>query len=286
MSVPRVRTVEVTVGKEKEFSISPISDLHIEARDFPNDEFQEFLTERNKLPGHRAILIGDVMDLVVPVDLRRWRASTQDASLAGRDDWLNGAVDLAVERLTASGTKYDLVSPGNHEDEFIKRHGVDTTSMLARELRCARGGYSGYIRYVVKSEIGKTIKPVGNFNICYHHGAWGGRLVKGFGGARDYFRAFDSWHVALFGHNHQSVINRETKLRPGRNGNLVEYPVYYVCTGTWIESYSKDAQRTHYAERHGYMPTPRQSPLIRVKVNNHGTGREPRGIFLTYTVEM
>jgi len=286
---PRVTTVDVTVDADlKEFCITPLSDLHIESRDFGNDEFQAFLRKRNTLPGHRAFIIGDAMDLVVPVDMKRWTASCQDQRISGRDDWLNEALDIATERLTESGTQIDLIGPGNHELEFRKRHGFDTTSVLAHSLGCARGGYSGYMQYRVKLPIGKKTATVGMFRIAYHHGAWGGRLVKGFGGARDWFRCFDSWNIAVYGHNHQSTVHRETKLRPAQNGSLCEYPVYYVCCGAWVESYTQDAARTHYSERAGHMPTSRQSPLIRVRVTNHGGGHTKtlRGQQLQYTVEM
>lgn len=292
-STPRVTTVRVEVPVDEELTITPLSDLHIEGAAFDKEGFDALMRERAKLPNHRAIIIGDAMDLVVPPDLRRWRASVQDSSLRGRDDWLNAGVDLAVERLTAHGIAYDMVAPGNHEDEFVKRHGVDVTSMLARELRCSRGGYSGYVEYHISTKMqnGSVARRVPTFRILYHHGAWGGRVMKGFGGARDFARAFDGWHCFCYGHNHQSTAHRETKFRPARMGKLVEMPVYYVCTGSWVESYSEDAKLTHYAERHGYMPTTRTTPLIRVRAVNHGgpacRGKNAqKGWALDYTVEL
>lgn len=268
MSVPRVTQVTVDVPVGEWVHITPLSDLHIEGRAFNNQGFQQFMKERQKLPNHRVILLGDVMDLVVPRDLKRWRPSVQDEGIAGRDDWINASIDCAVERLTATGAKFDLVCPGNHEDEFQKRHGLDVTSILARELGCARGGYSGFIQYGLRTHE-KVRAP--RFTAAYHHGAWGGRVMKGFGGARDYFRAFDNWHICLYGHNHQLTVHRENRVRVHRNGrDVVHYPVYYVNTGGWPESYSDDAKLTHYAERAGYMPTTNYTPLIKVRAKNGG----------------
>lgn len=290
---PRVTTVKVELPVDEELNITPLSDIHIEGSAFDVAGFDKLMRERSKLQNHRAIIIGDAMDLVVPVDLRRWRASVQDKSLVGRDDWLNAGVDLAVERLTAHGTAYDLVAPGNHEDEFCKRHGVDVTSMLARELRCPRGGYSGVVQYEIhtKMQNGSVARRVPLFRILYHHGAWGGRVMKGFGGARDFARAFDGWNVFCYGHNHQATVHREAKFRVARGGSLAEMPVYYVCTGSWVESYADDAKITHYAERSGYMPTTRTTPLIRVRAVNHGGPQKKgknaqRGWGLEYTVEL
>ena len=280
---PRVTTVRVEVPVGEELWITPLSDLHCESSAFDHDGFRKLMRERNENPHHRAFVLGDASDLVVPVDLRRWRASAQDQSLAGRDDWLNGAVDLVTERLTEDGTKFDGIGPGNHEDEFLKRHGVDVTSMLARELRCPRLGYSGIIQYAIhtKQPNGKVKNRTKMLRILYHHGAWGGRVMKGFGGARDFARAFDGWQVFCYGHNHQSTVHRESSFRAGQNGKLIEEPRYFVCTGSWVESYSNDAKHTHYAERAGYMPTARTTPLIRVKVNRSNGNWD-----LGYTVEM
>jgi hypothetical protein len=200
---------------------------------------------------------------------------------------MNASLDLAVERLTANGIKYDLVCPGNHEDEFVKRHGVDVTSMLARELRCSRGGYSGYVEYVIRSKTGTDKPPFRRapiFRVLYHHGAWGGRVMKGFGGARDWARMLEGWNVFCYGHNHQTVVHRETRIKPKKNGNLGEYPVYIICCGSWVYNYSTDAKITHYAERAGHAPISRQTPLVKAMAcNNWSTGR---GWELEYTVEV
>jgi hypothetical protein len=211
MSVPRVAQAGVEVDPGEWVHITPLSDLHIESRAFDDDGFQRFMAERVKLPNHRVLLLGDVMDWVVPRDLKRWRPSTRSGGLAGEDSWINDGIDLAVERLTKAGAKFDLVIPGNHEDEFLKRYGYDSTSVLARELGCARGGYSGYIQYSLRQP-GKKLRTQ-KFTIAYSHGSWGGRVVKGFAGARDFFRGFDGWHMACFGHNHQNVVHREDRIR-------------------------------------------------------------------------
>ena len=280
---PRVTTVQVELPVEDELWLTPLSDLHIEAATFDLKGFRSLMQGRNKHPHHRAFIIGDAMDLVVPTDLRRWRASVQDKAINARDDWLDAAEDIASERLTADGTTYDLIAPGNHEDEFLKRHGVDVTTRLSRDLRCARGGYSGVLQYEIhtKQPNGNVKRRAPLLRILYHHGAWGGRVMKGFGGARDFARAFDGWQVFCYGHNHQATVHRESRFRVARRGKLAEFPAYFVCTGAWVETYADDAKTTTYAERAGYMPTSRVTPLIRVKVNNATEGWR-----LDYTVEV
>ena len=288
-ATPRVTTVRVELPANEELWITPLSDLHADGSAFDLEGFHALMRERNKHPHHRAFILGDAMDLVVPTDLRRWRASAQDKELSGRDDWTNAAVDIVSERLTADGTVYDGIGPGNHEDEYLKRHGVDVTSMLARELRCARLGYSGIIQYIIdtkQKESGKIKNRTSALRILYHHGAWGGRVMKGFGGARDFERAFYGHQVMCYGHNHQATVHRESRFRVGKNGAMIEEPHYIVCCGSWVESYASDAKTTHYAERAGYMPTSRVTPLIRVCVKKTHKRPAHASWELGYTVEM
>ena len=267
----------------EEVNITPISDAHVDSQDCDYAALTNLIQSRASLPNHRGILLGDNQDLVVPTDLKRWRPSVQHKDLVGKDDWVNASVRFAVERLKIPGITWDLVVPGNHEDEFLKRHGVDTTSMLAFALNTRRGGYSGILEYILRLKSGPG-KPHGHvFRIAYHHGAWGGRVIKGFGGARDWFRAFDDWHVALWGHNHQSHAHREWRLRPGGN-RLEKYSVYFVNCGSWVDTYSDEAGRTHYGERQGYAPSPTSAPLIRVKIAGGDPG--PGGYSLAYSVEV
>ena len=278
----RVTTIDIALENREPLYITPLSDLHIESSAFDLNGFQKMMTARSKLPNHRVIIIGDAMDLVVPRDLKRWSPSAQDGSLAGEDAWLNRGLDLAVERLSESGCRYDLVGPGNHEYEFQKRHGFDVSSVLACDLGCARGGYSGVIRYRIFLKDQKRGGQV--FTMVYHHGAWGGQS-KGIIPARRWFSTWDGFHCALWGHNHQTLVTPESRFRVALNGQIKEYTVYYINTGSWIKSMSDNALHTHYAEKSGYIPTVRMTPLIRVSLVNQGT-KAQSGYHLEYGVEV
>ena len=278
--VARCITIDIPCNGNVTHHLTPLSDLHMENAVFPDKAFHKFMTERNALfPNHRAIIIGDVVDMVVPVDQKRFRNSVSRPTT--RDDWANEAVERATDTLQKTGTKIDVICPGNHEDEFLKRHGYDATSVLAFNLKAIRGGYSGYIRYRIKQE--GTNRTLGTpLILAYHHGAWGGRVIKGFSGARDWFRGFQGWHMALFGHNHQVTVLPERHHRVLASGRMIRYPAYYVCTGSWSESYdTADGRNTHYAERAGYMPTIQTTPLIRF-----GAYKRDSNWQLEYSVEV
>ena len=262
--IPRVHVVDVQMRLGETLHISPIFDAHLDDSlcDYP--ALLKMAEARRDLPHHRALWLGDTMNLVVPPDLRRYRPSVQPPGIVGRDDWVNATLDYVGDKIEALGFKNDLFCPGNHEDEHEKRYGLDTTSILAQRFQAGRGGYSGVVDY--KFHFDTSTRSV--FRIIYHHGAWGGRLAKGYTGAAPWFAGMDGWNVALYGHNHASRVDPEIR-RHVHDGRLEEYPVWIVNCGAWVRSYSEDARVTHYAERKGYQMQPRSCPLIRVTPRRH-----------------
>ena len=258
MGLPRVHVVDVKLKINETLHFTPLFDTHLDSRLCDYDALLKMAEKRRALPNHHAAWFGDTLDLVVPPDLRRFRPSGQPRELAGHDDWLNLTLDYVGDRIEKLGFVNDLFGPGNHEDEFLKRYGLDTTTIMAHRFHAGRGGYSGAIDYRLHLEGTGMIV----FRVLWHHGAWGGRMAKGYNSAWPFFASVDNWHVALFGHNHASRVDPEVR-RKVHDGQLVEYPVFIVNCGAWVKSYSDDAGQTHYAERHGYMLQPRQCPLIR-----------------------
>ena len=268
--VSRVSTINIDLKKGEPLHISPVSDLHLESASCDLEGFQKLMRERNRLPNHRVFLLGDTFDLVVPRDLRRFIPSSQSEDLHGRDDWAAAALEKAAEILSEDDTKYDLITPGNHEYEFMKRHGFDMTSVLAHQLRCQRGGYFGVLRYRMNT---KKRDRARLFNILYHHGAWGGRVAKGFSGARDWARRFEGWDVFTYGHNHETHVHREVRMR-AKGSELIEKTVHIVNTSSWVHTFHKDGKKVSYAEKAGYAPTARHTPLLKVWLE--GKDLDPR----------
>lgn len=273
----RVLTIDVDVPRGEVLAISPVTDLHVEGASCAIKEFTTEMRDRgSRFEFHRGLLVGDAMDCVYPKDFKRSQPHVLDPSLLGRDDWINASLEVAEERLKATGVKWDMVSPGNHEDELKKRTGYDVTSALARALNASRGGYFGVVRYRIKDPKDDRSKNE-LLNVAFHHGAWGGRVQKGYGGARDFFRMIDGWHFAVFGHNHHAKVEPELHFRPTPSG-LVEFPAYYVLCGTWTRSHDRDPRITTYSERAGYAATPSMSPILLIKHLPHGG--------LKYTAEL
>jgi len=265
MAVPRVLTIDVDLPLGETLLISPITDIHIEGSRCSFDGMKKEMAQRAG-PFHRALLFGDVFDMVVPPDLARFQPSCQSGGLHGRDDWANAAVEIAEERLRSiDGMKIDGIGVGNHEFQYMKRHGFDVTSALCSRLKANRVGYSGIVRYRIKRP-GKSVKAE-VLTIAFHHGAWGGKVAKGYSGARDFFSTFQGWHFACFGHNHWTKIEPERRMRVTPKGKLKSYPVYYVLCGSQTDAYDeRDASNVDYSELKGYAPQLRMTPWMKVKI--------------------
>lgn len=277
-SLPRVVVVSEQLRSGESVHITVLSDLHLESRLANHVGLRRLLEERAKLEHHHVVLIGDVLDLVGHEDTRRYRHGGQIDRLAQADGWVNEAIGHAVETLTVEGIRYDLISPGNHEDEFLRRHGLDVTSVLASRLGSARGGYSGVVDYrvglVVPSKVASAEKiPYSRFRLLYHHGAWGGRLAKGYNSATAWAAQWDGWNAFVYGHCHASRHDVEVRHEVTAGGAIRRYEAHLINASSWVDSYGDDALVTHYAERHGYLRQPCKAPLITIRPRWYHGGR-------------
>jgi len=275
--LPRVNVQDIPLSWGDTFHLTCLSDLHIDSTMCDLAGLKALADKRRTLPNHHVVIIGDVCDLVLPPDLKRFMPSVRKAGLATRDDWFAASIDDVVENLKDLDLPIDLIGVGNHEHEALKRHGWDATSIIAKELGAFRGGYSGMMSYQFHLDTVRT-----RFNVAYHHGAWGGRDSKGFSSAKAWFSTFSDWDIALYGHNHGATLDPEVRMIPNyRTGGFKERDIYYVNCSSWTKSLSEDSRQVHYTERAGMRPNPRKSPLVRV------TPRRVKGaVSLEVSVEM
>jgi len=285
VSAPLPRTIvkELKVSPGEVVHITPISDAHLDDSLCDYGALEKLMNERRALPNHRVIWIGDTANLVLPNDMKRFRSSVAPAALRGVDAYLNETTDYLVEKIAGLGVTSDMFSPGNHEDELIKRSGYDMTSVLAKEFSASRGGYSGAIDYRLR--VTKTASAT--FTVVYHHGAWGGKANKGYTGAKDFFGQFAfPWHVGVYGHNHSSRLDVDVSVTRRANGDFVETPRYIVNCSSWVRPYADDALQTHYAERAGYVRQPMVAPLIKVTPRWTRDTNRNSNLVIDYGVEM
>ncbi len=245
-------------------SLSLISDTHIGAAQCDYDLLQSDLDQAN---GHndRIVMDGDVFDMILPGDSKRFTPATLHPRLQGCTDIINKAVDWAVELFEPYSFQIDMIGSGNHDSACEKFHSVDPVLLLVDRLnntlkqqgsrhRILYGGYAGFLCYK-------------SFTMYYHHG-WGhGSSLSASAG--DLARALQSVEGVDFiwlGHRHSRLAAHVVRVAPPtKPGSFtpVLRDVRFLRTGSYLRSHwpstpgtiASRGRQGSYAIDAGLVPT-------------------------------
>jgi hypothetical protein len=204
------------------------------------------------------VLLGDVGDFIFHGD-NRFMPSVTEPNLIGVDDFLDASIDQQAKLYG----KYPIrmISEGNHGRQILKRFGVNPAQRLARKIGAQFGGFSGYL----KVRLWHNARGCTAVYFLFHHGSWGGAVIKGLGGAKRFASAFDGWDVFVYGHNHQCHVHQEPKIYCTDRGDIDRRQTFIVNSGTFLESYEQGL--TTYGEVKGYAPVSMAAPLVKVHLD-------------------
>ncbi len=125
-----------------------------------------------------------------------------------------------------------FVSDGNHEENVLHRHETDLIGNLAKSLDCARGNYSGYIRF---SFLNKSGDGKRHMDLYYDHGMGGNSPVtKGVISTNRRGVTYDA-DIFVSGHNHNRWTVENMREGVDTNGNIKVYPQLHINTGTYLD---------------------------------------------------
>ena len=230
MNLPVLRyRKELRLGKSHNIFIT--SDLHIGAIDFNEKGFHKVMSSiYDKCD--KILILGDVFDAIFSKDKRYTPSVT---SLAGIDDQLNGAIDMAFNILKPYANKIQLISKGNHEVAILKYVNVDILSMLIYRLNhetgstIQMGSYRGYVQHVFTT----ANKNVRYYNLLYDHGHGGSSMVTK--GMIDINRiktgmSFDGF---FFGHKHNKIADIDNQISLSRTGKILTKKRISAQVGTF-----------------------------------------------------
>lgn len=258
-------------GGEQGFTL--LSDLHLGASNVQLGEIKAELDEA-KTSGDRILLNGDVFDLILPRDHKRYDPTALHPRIRGRSDVVNAVLDWGEELLAPYALHLDMIGVGNHEATCEKNNSVDVVSLLVNRLngrlqsdghlhRIARGGYCGFVDYRFRNPSHHSSR----FLIFYHHGTGKGSSLASSLTEFDRFRFVDGADVFWLGHKHSRVSGHVSRIACPLSGTqLIEKEVRLVRTGAYLRTYSgvnpesllKSGRKSNYAADWG-MP-------------NHGRG--------------
>jgi hypothetical protein len=242
-----------------EIKVKPISDVHLGAVACDEFAFKKYLADSDDKTYF--IGVGDLLDLVVWLDFKRYRPSQNKADHS-EDDVIDQWIERAVKILDPYKERILGLGEGNHEDAITKHHGTNPMKRICEALHVPFLGYSWLFKLNFREETGRGRTVV----IRGHHGWGGGSRTQGADltkFSRDV--AYYDADLFLYGHVHQKQHDEVPRL--GLSGNrLIAKPKIMVLCGTFLKTLSDNHNPT-YSESKGYPPVSIGGPTIHIKPN-------------------
>lgn len=248
-----------------------MSDLHIGARNVDYALIKEEL-ETAKKNKDRILLNGDVFDMILIQDQKRFRADVLHPRLASKPHLVDAAVDWGAEILMPYADLIDMIGVGNHEESIVKHHGSDVIKSLIEKLRRGQkdsthlihyGGYCGFIDYRFRAIYKDGTRGNGlRYVVFYHHGSGGAAPVTK--GMIDFSRK--QWAICnciWMGHKHNRLLSEiHTVSCPQAGHTPTITSVRQIMTGAYFNTYQGQSQNslqehgrvTNYAADMGLSP--------------------------------
>lgn len=250
-----------------------MSDTHIGAAHVDYDLIKKEL-ERAEDNDDRIAINGDVFDMILAKDHKRFVPGVLHPRLARRNDIVNAAIEWAVELFLPYAHLIDVIGIGNHETAQERFHNTDVVRILIYELQkqlkkeykkhvIHYGGYGGFIDYRFRRKGENSRIAAGKRMIIhYYHGSGGSAPVTK--GMIDFHRR--SWveaDVIWLGHKHNRLSSGIQSLRcPVRGSDLEIRDVRQVMTGAYFQTYvsqsqaslKKHGRQSHWAADMGFAP--------------------------------
>jgi hypothetical protein len=275
-TICRPAPIRVPHGGTVGFSL--LSDLHLGAPQVDIPLIQSEL-DNAKTNGDRIAINGDLLDLILAKDLKRYEPGAVHPHLAGRNDLVNGAIEWADELLSPYIDQIDMLGIGNHETTVSRLSNTDAIKILIHRLESKRGnpnhlihygGYTGFLSYrlIPLTPDGEPYwarpgqERVHYLTIFYTHGAGGNSPVTR--GMINFARL--GWvqaDVLWEGHRHTRWNAHSQTIRCPRTGNqpIVEEQ-RQIMTGAYFDTYRgqpqdhirKHGRRSNYAADSAMQP--------------------------------
>ena len=220
-----------------------MSDLHIGARDCDYNLIDAELKEA-VANGDRIAINGDVFDMILPKDHKRFRPTVLHPKISQRDNIIDAAVDMGVEILAPYKDNIDMIGCGNHETSVEKYHSTDVIVRLMEKLgsKTAKyGGYQGFLEYSVRRKGGTGFR----FITHYWHGGGGSAPVTK--GMIDFHRLrwVGNSDVEWIGHKHNRFNAHERRMVCPKSGSKpVLKDVRHIMTGSYFDTYHGQTQES------------------------------------------
>jgi hypothetical protein len=237
--------------------LTPLGDLHLGAAGCDEDALKAKIAEIAADPFHFTVLMGDMVDAVLPDD-KRWDEKAVPKWLS-RGTPAKDEFERVVELFKPIPPTQILgVLEGNHEITTRTRHYLDITLDLARTLKCPYLGQEAIVRMLLRRST-----SVETFDLFVTHGSGGGRKPGAKINRVTDLSNFIDADIFMMGHVHEKTALKNVVLSMDHGGNLAKKERVYVLTGTYLKTYQEGSNS--YGARALYAPTAIGAPTLHIK---------------------
>lgn len=223
-----------------------LGDIHFGSPQCDVEKLRKDIKKIMKDPDGKVLLMGDLIDSIIPGD-KRYR----NGAVAGAvDDIIDNDISGLLLILGAIRTKIIGVLTGNHEDKITQCHGTNPGKRIAEKLGAPFLGYTTLLRLDCRGPLGSRL-----VDVFASHGHGGStKTVGGSLSSFDRSRSAIDADLYLFGHVHRRQATKEVQLCWG-NAKQVAFRTKMIgITGTYLKTFG-DGVTPSYSEIKGYHPT-------------------------------
>jgi|688.fasta_scaffold01179_29 hypothetical protein len=232
---PMLMEIRIPYGEPAFFFLS--SDWHYDNPKCLRDKLHKHLDITKEKQGH-ALCFGDFFCFMQ--GKYDPRSSKKDIRPEHKvSNYIDAVIDDTVELL--KDYPILMVSNGNHERNLLTRLETDVVQRyvdkhnLISDYKTYVGGYHGFIKFVFHNNNSNTK----TYLMYFHHGLWGGSVMKGFQANTRYASYVDADFI-VSGHIHTRHLDESMRYNITKTGNLELRPQYFIKSGTYKEEYLTD----------------------------------------------
>jgi predicted phosphodiesterase len=241
-----------------------ISDAHLGHINYSEKHIKSYLKENLNQPNTWLLTLGDMLECVVPADMKRFQVSQLVTSSDDADAYLDYQTAELVKLLEPHREQLLGMVLGNHELAIIKRYGHNPHRRVCDALNCEDLGYSFLMRLICGTETSNHSHSV----VFYGHHGWGGNSRTAGGNLTKFSRAIESYwaDVYLFGHSHDHVTRQIPRIYVDRKGKVQHRPALIANVGTFKRTLSH-GMIPSWEESMGFPPRALGGVIIKIMMD-------------------
>lgn len=250
-----MKAIEKTItleNKKEPMRLIPFGDVHLGNANCDKKYFKKTLDWILNKPNAYAVGMGDYCDCIVPQDKRFDFKEVDKQFSSDLDNLPMAQVEYMSELLTPLSDAGKLLTliPGNHEDMFRLRNGVNVMKSLCKPLNIPEGDMMTFLKIKFDQKQFHTSSLV----IWMHHGFFAGRKL---GGKVNQLTDVATGYIAdvyLTGHSHELSAHQIMTIGMAQSGiRTIANKKTFGNTGTFMKTLSQNGGNG-YAERKAYNP--------------------------------